>query len=296
MKKFPLYHLLFLLLLGGVTPSVFSKKTESAPKAHAPISFKTGALTKEEKTSIRNEIKALCKKTGPKQMNIKDLKKLIDLSVKMEFFDEALLYIKYALNATKDSTERQALKLMNADIFFQQGNHVKAAKAYAEYIELYPGSGKATEYALYKETVSSFLNTLQSDQDQMPTKETLKLVDAYLEKGKAYSTYTKDIIQIQQHCFMLMYEHEKGILEFYLHRGSVESAQRRLSSIKQTYLKKIPSIEKELLDLDCKLALAKGEKERHAKLLAQLEARFPSVIKKEESTKKKVSQKYAQKF
>jgi len=295
MKRYFFTRMLSLFLFAGMMPFTNMSGVESTAKAHAPLSFKTGGLTKEEKNAIRKEIKAMCKKTGAKQMTVKQLKRLIDLSLKMEFFDEALLYIKYALNATKDSSERQALKLMNADILFQQGNHVKAAKAYGEYLQLYPGSGKATEYALYKQTVSSFLNTLQSDQDQTPTKETLKLVDAYLEKGTAYSSYTKDIVQIQQHCFMLMYEHERGIFEFYLHRGSFESANRRLSAIKQTYLKKLPSIEKEVMQLDCKLALAKGDKERHAKLLAQIEARFPSIIK-DDSGKKNVSQKYAQKF
>lgn len=276
--KIKVLHLLFLSLCLTPFLSVQSrtKKNRIPTLSDKKIKALTGPLNKEEVRIIKHELSSRIKNKSLKSMSYDELEMIIDLAVKIEAYGDALLYMRHAFNATKNSDKRQNLKLSEADILFEQKQYKKSIKSYQEFRTLYPGARTEIEYAHYKQTVSTFLTTRKADQDQTPTKDTLKLVDAYLAKGSLYSRYTNDVKDIQTHCFDLLFKNEKGIFEFYLKKKSFASANTRLTFMKQEFGTKLPSIKPMLLESESRLALAEGDQVRYSKVIAQLNKQFPA--------------------
>lgn len=253
-------------------------------------------LTNKEKKPVYTKIKQLTKKDSIKTMSFENLKELIACQLQVEDYDSALHAIKHAFNTSKDSNERKTLKLTEADVYFTKGSYKKAIENYTEFLDLYPGAKKEAEYALYKNIVAHEFKILKTDQDQTPTHETLKLIDTYLAKGEIYTTYRNEVKEIQHACNNKLYEHEVGIFEFYLNNKKFDAAQGRLATIKEKFVKKLPTIEPDTLQLEYRLASEQGLTERAETVLAQLATRFPAFTKTVSLPEPKNNKRYVLQF
>lgn len=258
-------------------PIVFDKETlrqEAHQNVQTPILKSSQTLSKAERKVLRKELEKLVHRKDAKSLSFDELRKAANLSMQIGWHDKALVYLKEMVASTKDSEAIKKLKLEIADVLFEKGLLAKAGQAFEEYLALYPGSDQS-EYAHYKMVLCTFYQTLKTDQDQDATKEAIRLAQNYLEKGLAYKAYRSEIVQIRQHCQFMLYENELNVFNFYMKKKSYGAASGRLAYLKKQYLPKLPTIEANLIDLECKLALAQGNKALHQERLAYLHKKFP---------------------
>lgn len=138
-----------------------------------------------------------------------------------------------------------------ADLFFLDGQFEKAAQLYTQYCTLYPGSEKQ-EYALYRSIISSFSCILPVDRDQTKTEDTLALTEAFLQQDH-FTSYKNEVITIQTQCYQQLATSECNICTFYLTRGKLTAAEKRLSKIRLHWLPKLPTIEPQIIALEAQL-------------------------------------------
>jgi len=231
-------------------------------------------LSKPEYKETKKKFDKLIKSRDIKQLSSKELAQAVDLSIQLGWYDKALYYLQHMITSSKDSEKIKELKLQVADLLFEKGGLNKAGDAFEEYLDLYPGSDQA-EYAHYKRVLCLFYQTLKTDQDQIPTRDAIKLTEAYLEKGIAYKKYRSEIRQIRHHCQVMLYENEVTVFDFYMKKKSYGAASGRLAYVKKQYLTKLPGLEPEIVHLECRLAQAQGNKIVYNERLAFLNKKFP---------------------
>jgi len=144
-----------------------------------------------------------------------------------------------------------------ADLFFEDEQFKKSAHLYTQYCSLYPGSEKQ-EYALYRSIASSFACILSVDRDQTQTEETLALTEIFLKQDH-FTTYKDEVTQIQTQCCQQLASSECNICSFYLTRGRLNAAEKRLKKIRSYWLPKISTIEPNIIALETQLAEQKEE-------------------------------------
>ena len=167
----------------------------------------------------------------------------------------AIKYVDQMIKLCDDVAVIGELLLEIADLLYLEGLFDKAAQKYAEYVALYPG-GEKVEYALYKAIESSFACTLSNDRDQTKTEETLALAESFLKKDH-FTTYTAQVTIIRDKCYAKLAESELNICSFYLARGRLKPAEKRLSSIREQWLPKLPELESSLLMFETDLMAQK---------------------------------------
>jgi outer membrane assembly lipoprotein YfiO len=144
-----------------------------------------------------------------------------------------------------------------SDLFFADGQFQKASHLYARYCELYPGSEKQ-EYALYRSITSSFACILSVDRDQTKTEETLALTEEFLQQDH-FTAYKNEVTAIQTQCYEQLAASECNICNFYLTRGKLAAAEKRLKRIRSTWLPKLPTLEPNIITLETQLSEKKEE-------------------------------------
>ncbi len=138
---------------------------------------------------------------------------------------------------------------------------------------MYPGSDKVDEVK-YKSILCRFYQTLDIDRDQTKTKSTLALANEYLKQPDIFSSYQKDVKDIQKKCCKKLLESEIYVFNFYLKRGNTKAAQTRLDFMREHYMPAVPEVEPELLSLECELATKLGDFERVKAKKEELAQRF----------------------
>ncbi|HSC24976.1 MAG TPA: outer membrane protein assembly factor BamD [Candidatus Babeliales bacterium] len=169
----------------------------------------------------------------------------------------AIKYLEQMMKLATNITQLAEHLLEIADLFFVDGQFQKAAQLYAQYCELYPGSEKQ-EYALYQSIKSSFACTLSIDRDQTKTEETLALTRLFLQQDH-FILYKSEVIQIQTQCYEKLAASDCNICNFYLTRGQFTIAEKRLKSIRLTWLPKLPDLEQAIFALEAELAKQKQQ-------------------------------------
>ena len=277
-RKKPAQHFESGLTLKSILPNTktFTFKQEIEP-SKPQLLIKKKTFSKTELKLVKDELKNITYRKDAKSLTDKEIKRVLQLCLQLGWYDKALFYVDKLLARLKDSIQIKNYKLIRADILFERGTLKSAQEAYGEYLSLYPGA-KHAEYVHYKNTLCAFYQTLSSDRDQGTTKDTLKLAEKYLEKGKAYKKYTQDIKEIKGRCLALLYENEAHVFEFYLKKKSFKAADRRLAFMKREFTEKIPASQANLLQLECRLAYAQGDAARYESRLALLEKRFPHYL------------------
>lgn len=139
-----------------------------------------------------------------------------------------------------------------SDLFFADGQFQKASHLYAQYCALYPGSEKQ-EYALYRCIASSFACILPVDRDQTKTEETLVLAEKFLQQDH-FTSYKNEVTSIRLQCYEQLATSECDICNFYLTRGKLTAAEKRLTKIRSNWLPKLPTLEPQIIALETQLA------------------------------------------
>ncbi len=238
------------------------------------IVLKKASLSKDEYRTAQRELANLSRYRDAKSMDAEELRRAADLSIQLCKADRALTYLKQIAAGSKDSETIERVKLEIADLLFDQQLFEKATVAYTEYLDLYPGSSNA-EDAHYRKTVCLSKRVLSLDQDQAITREALALAESYVEKGSVYKKYTKEIETIRQDCYTLLCHSEIDTFNFYLKKESYDAANSRLVYARSQYVPKLPTLESDILQGECRLALAQGKTEKYNERLALLEKKFP---------------------
>jgi outer membrane assembly lipoprotein YfiO len=172
----------------------------------------------------------------------------------------AIKYLDQMIKLCDDVTVIGEHLLEIADLLCLEGLFEKAAQKYAEYVALYPG-GEKVEYALCKAIENSFACTLSHDRDQTKTEETLALAEAFLKQDHL-NTYNSQVLEIRDKCYQKLVESELNICAFYVQRGRLKPAEKRLTAIRDTWLSKLPDIEPSLIVLETDVATQKNALEQ----------------------------------
>jgi outer membrane assembly lipoprotein YfiO len=162
--------------------------------------------------------------------------------------------IKYLEQLLKMCTDIALLAdhlLELGDVFFIDSQFQKSAFVYNQYCALYPGSEKQ-EYALYKSIVSSFACILSIDRDQTKTEETLALTETFLRQDH-FKLYEKEVLHVQTQCYEQLAASECNICTFYVNKGSLKAAEKRLSKIRSYWLPKLPTLEPDIIALETQI-------------------------------------------
>lgn len=160
-------------------------------------------------------------------------------------------YLEQLLKISTDVTMLSQHLLELADALFEDKQFQKSAFVYTQYCALYPGSEKQ-EYALYRSIMSSFACILSIDRDQSKTEEVLTLTDLFL-KEEHFKVYREEVAQIQKQCYEHLAASECNICTFYLNKGSLKAAEKRLNRIRSIWLPKLPTLEPEIIALETQM-------------------------------------------
>lgn len=197
-------------------------------------------------------------------------------------------FLEKMLPMCADLNELHDIMLELADLFYTLEDREKAGKIYQEFSKLYPGSSKV-EYAYFKAIECSFAQISDPERDQSKTKETIELAEQFLERAMVFTTYTPNVSEILAKSRTQLLESEMGIFNFYLDRGMIRSAEKRLANIRKEFLPFIPTIEPQILSVELSLAEQRKNKDLVDQKLAELTQKFPDFIaeQKKESEQNK---------
>lgn len=204
-----------------------------------------------------------------KDMDFQQLRQAKNVLIQEHDIDTAVQYLERMVVTGDDLKELESLRLELADLYFEQGELEKAESRYTEFITLYPSSSQR-EYASYKAILSCFYQTLSSDRDQTKTKDVVKLARGFIQT-KDFTHYMNDVTAITQLCQLKLFEHEVGIIEFYMHSRKLTAAEHRLIAVRDAY-GHLQQTEPLLLNLESQIALKRGNNELYQEKQAALAA------------------------
>ncbi len=261
-----LYSIAFLsLMLCSSCGREFSVKPKPSPysiKQHTQEQTldKTTMSPKEYRRKLREKTRkqyALMSK-HPKNMSYDELKQAKDILLASDDKTHAPTYIERMIVMGNDLSELKDLRLEIADVYFDLGDLNKAESFYGEFVSLYPGSN-AIEYVEYKAILCSFYQTLTSEFDQSKTQQTIKLSQDFLNK-KNYRHYSIDVASVKKECMTTLFDSEVNIINFYINKNKLNSAQQRLAQLKEKF-SSLASVSPTILTLEYELAKKQGNKE-----------------------------------
>ena len=265
-----------LILLAGLTGCYKTNRNRLTLKKpvieRAAVVQSTG---KEVATTPPNERELLAKPV--KDLTTDQLRQRLALDRERTYTEDAIKVIQQLIalcNDQNDQAEVQQLRLEIADLYFELGKLKDAAKFYREYVKLYPGS-KERDYAEYKKILCNFYAQLQPPRDQTRTSKTVALTTAYLNQESDEQAFRSDIAKIQSACYEDLFEHEKGIFQFYCKQHNYKAAETRLKNIKKQF-ETIHLFDAVCLELELYLAQLQKNHELIAKKDAEIKAKFPT--------------------
>lgn len=168
----------------------------------------------------------------------------------------AIKYLEQLIKLSDDVTQISSHHLEIADLIFKEKQYQKAAQKYAEFGILYPGHADIER--VYAQAITSSFNCLLPfDRDQTKTEETLKLAEVFLKRDD-FTQYQNDILVIRDECIQKLIESECNVCSFYLKQGKLACVERRIASIKSSWLPKYPSAQDKIDALEAHIALQKS--------------------------------------
>ena len=213
-----------------------------------------------------------------KNMTIPELERAKNYCVATGNKTQAIIYLEQIIILATDQNMLKDVRLELADLYFDQGSISKASKMYASYLGLYPGS-EDRAYVHYRAILCRFYETYSSDRDQTPTEEALILTQEYLNRvisdKELYAAYSTDVEIIQKQCCKKLFDHDKGILDFYYKKGNFKAAQLHLLHMKKMYAKLYKESEPELLTCECDIAYKTHDTGLLLATQTELKAKYP---------------------
>lgn len=215
-----------------------------------------------EKKSRKKRMRKASKKEKSAKNDTKKIRTYMDMEyeqlVKAKDVQKAngnivgtIKYLEQLLKLTTDITLLAQHLLELADALFDDKQFQKSAFVYNQYCALYPGS-EQQEYSLYRSIMSSFACILPIDRDQSKTEETLALTELFLKQDH-FKAYKDEVSKVQKQCYEHLAASECSICTFYLNKGSLRAAEKRLSKIRTFWLPKLPTLEPDIIALEAQM-------------------------------------------
>lgn len=256
-------------------PLLFSLNTVCIQNEISQV-FDVQLPQKNEPTSRKKRMRKSSKKNEkqPKKirtyldMEYEQLVKAKDAQKSQGNVPATIKYLEQLLKMTTDITLLAQHLLELADALFDDKQFQKAAFVYNQYCALYPGSEKQ-EYALYRSIMSSFACILSIDRDQTKTEETLALTEIFLQQDH-FKMYKEQVETIRKQCYEHLAASEFNICSFYVQKGSLKAAEKRLNKIRSFWLPKLPELESEIIVLETQITEKKEAFEAVAKKNTEL--------------------------
>lgn len=219
------------------------KKPQKLPQKKEPI---------ERPKPKRKGLQGYRKYHTLSQMDYDELMEAKNKTRDAKNWDTSIKYLERLITVCDTINEKAVLIIELADILFNQQKYDDAAKWYMEFSQLYPGN-EHIEYASYKAVVCASKKIVGYDRDQLPTEKTLELTNAFLARSDLFTTYKKDVITIQKHCYHMLAQSDCNVATFYLKQGNYTAAQRRLKTIRNEWIDKAPGVAPLLAHLEIDL-------------------------------------------
>jgi outer membrane assembly lipoprotein YfiO len=209
-----------------------------------------------------------------------ELKELQLFYLEKEDYYLALKYTEKMIAKCDNAEELCLLTFTVADLLFKQKDYQRAGTMFSEFIRLYPGS-PYVEYASYHAILCLFEQTHSAVRDQSLTRETIAAAQAFLKRSDVFRQYVDEVQNILNACRHRLFDHELGIFNFYLYRGSTKSAKKRLEGLRRDFGALLPDTEPIILLQECRLAYALKNPEEAEHKAIELATRFPDYITKD---------------
>lgn len=213
-----------------------------------PQKTEQSSRKKRMRKSQKKDEKAVKKIRTYRDMEYQQLAQAKDAQRSQGNTQATIKYLEQLLKITTDITLLAEHLLELADALFDDKQFQKATFVYSQFCALYPGNEKQ-EYALYRSIIGSFACILSVDRDQTKTEETLALAEIFLQQDH-FTLYKKEVEAIQKQCYEHLAASECNICSFYIQKGSLKAAEKRLSKIRSFWLPKLPELELAIIALD----------------------------------------------
>lgn len=234
----------------------------AATKVPTAISKLAKPKSKIEKKEYRKKRKGL---TGLKKsafgnrktysnMQYAELLAAKDRCIASKQYETAAKYLERLTNLCENAKDKAQLLRELADLNFSQKEFDAAKKWYQEFVRLYPGN-QSIEHAKYRVILCTKERILSADRDQTPTEETLQLAQEYLDK-ETFNANRIDVSTIKAECETLLAQADCGVANFYIKSGDYGAAARRVKTIRNNWLDKVPEMGPTLAQLEVSLGNA----------------------------------------
>lgn len=174
---------------------------------------------------------------------------------------------------SENETQSQEVLLEMGHLYQKQENWEKAEHAYHEFVLFNPSAPKI-EFAMCKEIECGWKLTSNSDRDQTKTQEVLKLTQNFIKQFPK-SEQLKEVQKYATLCREKLYESDKGIFNFHMHRGNYKVAQKRLDIITKQDIPDLPAYAPQAYELTIQLAQAQNNTESLLRAQLDLGQKFP---------------------
>jgi len=218
-------------------------------------------------------ISGCAKQKKKEDMAFNDLKSRATAYMDKKRYDDAAEYFEQIVSQHPDHPDIAAYKLVLAGLYFKLGKYPAAYEMYEHFNQFYPASSKA-EYAKYRAVLAKYYQTLKMDCDQTETEEATRLCQEYLNNTD-YRKYRTDVVDIQKTCEHKLVDKEVYVFNFYLRQGKYDAAEKRLETLRKTYLASNNALDARLLYLESKLAKKQKNKTLLTKNIEKLATKYP---------------------
>lgn len=225
-------------------PSFSSGENKKAPRKNPFLDKPYPQLVQEKKKALKNN----------------------DLKTALKCLDAM-----HIVCTQEDQVQETLLEM--GHLYEKQENWEKAEHAYHEFVLYYPSAPKI-EFASLKEIECGWKLTLNPDRDQSKTQEVLKLTKDFIKQFPK-SDQLKNVQKYATWCQEKLFESDKSIFNFHMHRGSYKVAQKRLDTIVKKRIPELPSYQPQAYELTIQLAQAQNNTESLLRAQLDLGQKFP---------------------
>lgn len=188
-------------------------------------------------------------------------------------YDHTLQLANNYMNNYPQDKQVPALKLMMADIWYEQAEYPQSYVAYREFERMYPAEPRA-EYAAYKAAHAKFNQANSIDCDSTPTQETVMLCQEYKARTD-YQQFRRQVEDLENTCQQRLVDQEFYIANTYMTQQRLASARKRLEDIEEKFDLELFGGQDKLNFYKAKLAKQENNTEELAALIGDLESDFP---------------------
>ncbi len=288
-KKSQYIHILITIIISTCV-NIYAREASNTLQYTAPqLDLILPSIeSRAKKSRLRKTYKKRTKKKTFSTMSYEELVVTKNKQVKAGNQDIAIKYLEHMMKLCNDVQMLGEHLVELADLLFDGGKFDKASLIYNEFTNLYPGNDNI-EYALYRAVLCMFYCTLDAERDQTKTEETIALANTFLERKQLFTQYQDEVIKIRTQCHHKLIESEFNICDFYVHKSSSKSADRRLKSLREEWLDKVPEIEPRLIALEADNAEKQNDLPTATQKWEELALKFPETTTKVAHNKQKKS-------